>query len=194
LKRTFSLIAVVALAALALAPPVSGALDASMPRKALAEPAALLFLGAVAGWLSPGRPSAFLAPAGVAAGSALVVFWMIPRSIDETQIVPAASGLYAVCLFLSGALLSKCLPLLPRVARTAYALYVASMLVAVGLLYASQSTLWCSAYTIDDQHAFGRALTVVGGVLYVLVLAAIPGWLRQPNAAAGAEPSPGHRR
>jgi hypothetical protein len=66
------------------------------------------------------------------------------------------------------------LPLLPGVARVAYALYFSSMIVALGLLYA---TLLCSAYTLEDQHAFGWMLVPVGLVAYLFVLVSMPRWL-----------------
>ena len=102
---------------------------------------------------------------------------MISRSIDLTQIYPGANALYVISLFVAGWLLSQYLPLLPGVARVVYALYFSSMLVAFGLLYASQSTLLCSAYTLEDQHAFGWMLVPLGLVVYLLVLVSMTGWL-----------------
>jgi hypothetical protein len=102
---------------------------------------------------------------------------MIPRSIDLTQIYPSANALYVASLFAAGLLLSHYLPLLPRIASVAYALYFTSMIVAFGLLYASQSTLLCSAYTLEDQHAFGGMLVRLGLVAYLVVLAFMTRWL-----------------
>src|SRR6516165_5486752 len=67
-------------------------------------------------------------------------------------------------------LLFSRLPLLSGVPRTTYALYFSSMFVALGLLYASQSTLLFSTFTLEDQHAFGWILVSVGLVAYLLVL------------------------
>jgi len=107
----------------------------------------------------------------------MLMFWMIPRSIDLTQIDPHMNGLYVFSLFVVGFLLSRYLPLLPGVARVVYALYFSSMIVALGLLYASLTTLLCSAFTLEDQHAFGRVLVPFGLVLYTLALVRIPSWL-----------------
>ena len=105
---------------------------------------------------------------------------MIPRSIDLTQIYPSANSLYVISIFAAGFLLSYYLRLLPGVARVAYALYFSSMIVASGLLYAAQPTLLCSAYTLEDQHAFGWMLVPLGLVVYLLVLVAMTRWLVQP--------------
>ena len=117
------------------------------------------------------------APAAVVAATLLLLFWMIPRSIDFTQSYSSANALFVISLFGTGLLLSHYLPLLPGVARVAYALYFSSMIVALGLLYACQSTLLCSAYTLEDQHAFGWMLVPVGLVAYLFVLVSMPRWL-----------------
>ncbi len=113
------------------------------------------------------------ASAAVGAATLVFLFWMIPRSIDLTQIYPSVNAIYVVSLFAVGCLLAHYLPLLPGVARVVYALYFSSMIVAFGLLYASQSTLLCSAYTLEDQHAFGWMLVPLGIVAYLVVLASI---------------------
>ena len=102
---------------------------------------------------------------------------MIPRSIDFTHASPSANALFVISLFASGLLLSHYLSLLPGVARVAYALYFSSMIVALGLLYACQSTLLCSAYTLEDQHAFGWMLVPVGLAAYLFALVSVPRWL-----------------
>ncbi len=58
-----------------------------------------------------------------------------------------------------------------------YALNFSSMIVALGLLYASLNTLLCSAFTLEDQHAFGWMLVPLGLVLYMIVLIRMPRWL-----------------
>lgn len=107
----------------------------------------------------------------------MLMFWMIPRSIDLTQIYREVNSLYVFSLFAVGFLLSSYLPLLPGVARVVYALYSSSMIVALGLLYASLTTLLCSAFTLEDQHAFGWILVPLGLALYMIVLVRMPRWL-----------------
>jgi hypothetical protein len=165
---------------LLLLPRIDAAFSATMPRKALAEPLLLLFLGWVLSRLVPWWRKASYAPSTVAGATLLVLFWMIPRSIDFTQIYPDANSLYVFSLFGVGFLLSHYLPLLPGVARVVYALYFSSMIVALGLLYASLATLLCSTFTLEDQHAFGRMLIPLGIVLYLLGLVFVPRWLTLP--------------
>jgi sugar phosphate permease len=168
---------VFALPATLLLPPIDSVFSATMPRKALAEPLLLLAAGWALSQLFTTRRFPMLAPFAVVVATSLILFWMIPRSIDLTQIYVAANGLYVICLFVVGFLLSHSLPLLSGVAKTVYALYFSSMLVASGLLYASQSTLLCSAFTLADQHRFGWILVVLGLATYFLALASVPRWL-----------------
>jgi hypothetical protein len=177
LKNISRLLTILLLPALLLLPRLDAIFSATMPRKALLEPLLLLLCGWTASRLCPWRRSPSHAPSAVVAATLLFLFWMIPRSIDLTQIYPNVNALYIISLFAAGFLLSRYLPSLPGVTRVTYALYFSSMLVAFGLLYASQSTLLCSAFTLEDQHAFGWMLVLLGLMAYLLVLVAIPRWL-----------------
>ena len=179
MKNISKLLIVSLLPALLLLPRIDAIFSATMPRKALGESLLLLLCGWAASRLCPWRRVAFHAPSAVVAATLLFLFWMISRSIDLTQIYPSANGLYVVSLFAVGFLLSHYLPMLAGAARVAYGLYFSSMIVAFGLLYASQSTLLCSAYTLEDQHAFGWMLVPLGLGAYLLVLTSMPRWLVQ---------------
>ena len=165
------------LPALLLLPRIDAIFSATMPTKALGESLLLLLCGWAISRLCPWRRMASHAPSAVVAATLLFLFWMIPRSIDLTQIYPSANALYVISLFAVGFLLSHYWPLLPGIARVAYALYFSSMIVALGLLYACQSTLLCSAYTLEDQHAFGWMLVPVGLAAYLFALVSVPRWL-----------------
>jgi hypothetical protein len=171
LKNTFRLAVLLLPPMLVLLPPIDALFSAGMPQKALGEPLVLLFCGIAASGLW--RPSAALASAIVAGATLLLLFWMIPRSIDFTQIYAWANALYAFCLSAAGFLLASGFFLLPPVGRTLYSLYFCSMLVAVGVLYSSQTTLYCSAFTLQDQHDFGTVLFVLGLILYPLAVLSI---------------------
>jgi hypothetical protein len=177
LKNIFRPSAVLILPALLLVPRVEAIFSATMPRKALVESVLLLLCGWAASRHSAGRRTSSYAPPAVVAATLLLLFWKIPRSLDLTQISYGANVLYVISLFCVGFLLSRYFPLLSGVAKAAYALYFSSMLVAFGLLYASQSTLLCSAFTLEDQHAFGWMLVAVGLVAYLCVLASLTRWL-----------------
>ena len=177
MKNICKLLIVALLPALLLLPRVDAVFSATMLRKALAESVLLLLGGCAVSRLCPWRRWTAHAPPAVVAATLLLLFWMIPRSIDFTQSYSSANALFVISLFGAGLLLSHYLPLLPSVARVAYALYFSSMIVALGLLYACQSTLLCSAYTLEDQQAFGWMLVPVGLVAYLFVLVSMPRWL-----------------
>jgi len=185
LKNLSRLPAALIVPALLLLPPIDAFFNSTMPGKALAEPLLLLLNGWAVSRFCAGRAIASHAPSAVGAATLLFLFWMIPRSIDLTQIYSGANVLYVIGLFAAGFLLSHYLPLLSGVARVAYALYLSSMITASGLLYASQSTLLCSAYTLENQHAFGWMLVALGLVAYLFTLASMTTWLL-PARRAGS--------
>jgi hypothetical protein len=156
---------------LVLLPPVNALFSAGMPQKALGEPLVLLLCGSAASgfW----RPSSTFAPAIVTGATLLLLFWMIPRSIDFTQIYAWTNALYAISLSAAGVLLATGFMMLPPIGRAIYSLYFCSMLVALGLLYSGQTTLYCSAFTLQDQHDFGTLLFAFGLVLYPLAVLSI---------------------
>ena len=137
----------------------------------------LLACGWAASRLCPWRRRASHAPSAVVAATLLFLFWMIPRSIDLTRMIVALMLSHVISLFAAGFLLSYYFSLLPGVARVAYALYFSSMIVAFGLLYASQSTLLWSDDTLEQQHAFGWMLVPLGLFAYLLVLVSMARWL-----------------
>ncbi len=181
MKSISRLLAVLLMPSLFALPRIDAFLSATMPRKALVETLLLLLCGWAASRLWPWRRTASYAPSAVVAATLLILFWMIPRSIDLTQIYSSANASYIASLFAAGFLLSRYWPLLPGVARVAYALYFSSMIVAFGLLYASQNTLLCSAYTLEQQHAFGWMLVPLGLGAYLFVLVFMKRWLVQPT-------------
>ncbi len=164
--------------ALLLLPRSETFLGATMTKKALVEPLVLLLYGWAVSRLYRLRGKPLYPPAAIAAATLLLLFWMIPRSIDLTQIHRGIDALYVISLVAAGCLLAQYLPSLLSVTRVVYALYLASMVVGLGLIYASQSTLLCSAYTLEIQHAFGWTLVPVGLGVYLLVLTYMTGWLR----------------
>ncbi len=177
MKNISKLLIVSLLPAFLLLPRIDAIFSATMPKKALAESLFVMLSGWAISRRCAWRRTASHAPSAVAAATLLFLFWMIPRSIDLTQIYPSANALYVISLFAAGYLLSRYLPMLPGVARAAYSLYFSSMIVAFGLLYASQATLLCSAYTLEDQHAFGWMLVPLGLGAYLLVLVSMTRWL-----------------
>jgi len=176
-KAIYSLVPVLLLALLLLLPRIDAFFSVSMARKALAEPLLLLLCGWVASRLGARCRSPALAPSALVTAAFLLLFWMIPRSIDLTQIRPGANALYVVSMAVAGFLFSGYFPLLSGVAKVASALYLSSMLVALGLLYAFQSTLLCSAFTLKDQHAFGWMLVALGLVAYLWAFTSMARWL-----------------
>jgi hypothetical protein len=165
-------------------PSIDVTFNATLPRKALAEPILLLVLGWVLSRVVPWWRTASYAPSAVAGATLLLLFWMIPRSIDLTQIYPDANSLYVLSLFTVGFLLSHYLPLLPGIARAVYALHFSSMIVALGLLYASLVTLCALPLRSKISTLSARCSFPLGLVLYLLALVSMPRWLSHSKLAA----------
>ena len=176
-KTLFRILPVLALVALLVTAQADHIMSATMVRKAVLEPLLLLTAGYASARPTSGPWANAIAPAAVAAATLLIAFWMIPHSVDLTQIHASARVFFVLSLFAAGLLLSTYIPALPRVASVAYAIYSSSMIAAVGVLYASQTTLWCSAYTLDDQRRFGMTFAAFGFVGYGVIMFRLPRWL-----------------
>jgi len=82
-------------------------------------------------------------------------------------------AIVAIALFVSRARL----PAEASSAATSTIYRIRSVYFIFILVVACQSTLLCSAYTLEDQHAFGWMLVPVGLAAYLFALVSVPRWL-----------------
>jgi len=99
-----------------------------------------------------------------------LMFWMIPRSIDITEIKEIYDYLYHGDMILSGFILAKSLPQVSFIIQFFFGLYISSMIVALGLVFKSEQTPICSAYNLYQQHQVGKVLIYIGLLFYILTI------------------------
>ncbi len=174
-------IAIVVALVLAM-PPLAGWFSATMPRHQLIQVPAMVVLGAVAakGW--KGRPGPEWDPALLVIAVGIMMFWMVPRSLDAAASGAVADQLLHISWFMGGAILSHSLPRVSVVVPVALGIHAVAMLFAVGLVYMLYPGLICTAYNLEQQRMTGRVLFYVAPALGV----ALWGWILHRMASGGS--------
>jgi hypothetical protein len=171
------------LAVLLALPPLAQWFSATMPRHQLIQVPALLVLGAVAARQGSssgsGRPAGDRGPALLVLAIGILMFWMVPRSVDLAASNAAADQLQHVSSFLAGAGFARTLPALSVVTTMALGIHGVAMLAAQGLVYTLYPGLICTAYTLQQQLTTGRFLLYAAPMLGL----GLWGWVLRRMAA-----------
>ncbi len=101
------------------------------------------------------------------AAQAILVYWMLPVSVDRAVVLPWVDAAKIVSLIGAGALLGTALARSTTVVQMFFTGYAASMLVAAGMNLALSDTRLCNAYSLDSQLRAGTA-TAAWGVMLVV--------------------------
>jgi hypothetical protein len=168
-------------------PPLRAALEGSM---ALQMTVQLPLLGLVGGILAWGLRSSephwlheadWLGMPGVLLAVFTIVFWMLPRSLDEAL----ADSRMDMAKFLAMPLLAG-LPVasswqrLPSLGRGFLGANAVSMLITAGGLYLSAPVRVCAYYRLDQQEAAGKALIGIAAAVGLFsLITALVGWRRE---------------
>lgn len=176
----------IAVAIVLALPPLASWFSATMPRHQLMQVPAMLLLGIVAahGWAKGRRwrPDPEWDPALLVLAVGVMVFWMVPRSLDSAASSMVADQLLHVSWFLAGAALAHTLPRTTFAVWMALGIHAVAMLAAVGLVYTLYPGLICTAYNIQQQRETGRAMLYAAPVLGVVLW----GWAARRMAAPAA--------
>lgn len=111
----------------------------------------------------------------------VLVYWMLPSSIDRALVVPRVDAFKVVSLWSCGVLLRHCAERAPWLVQLFFIGTVLPMLVWAGLYFASTDLRLCNAYSLDSQIAAGRSL--VGLAVALAVWWAARATLSSRNAA-----------
>lgn len=167
-------------------PPLAQWFSATMPRHQLLQVPAMLLLGAVAArGGATGRqrwPTPEWDPAILVLVVGVMMFWMVPRSLDLAASNMVADQLLHVSWFLVGAALAYTLPRITVTVTMALGIHAVAMLAAVGLVYTLYPGLICTAYNIQQQRETGQAMLYAAPVLGV----ALWGWALRRAAVPSA--------
>lgn len=148
----------------------------------------------VAGWQLAARPArpvlrAGLDPFGLTSLSALLfisAYWMVPRALEQSLMLPVAEAAKFISLLLAGALL----PGAARRARLVIQLFFLGnfcwMSAIAGIQYQDMPQRLCNAYALDDQLITGTGLVALS------LLLAIAWCLRHGQALLSNSPATTH--
>ena len=113
-------------------------------------------------WLPPNsRAAARYDVQGLATFTAttfIAAYWMIPRALEQTLIMPAAEAAKLASLLMAGFALPGALRRAHVVVQLFFVANACAMMAIAGLLYQDLPQRLCNAYLLDDQGATGGAL------------------------------------
>lgn len=104
---------------------------------------------------------------GTLLAAAIIVFWMVPRALDESLISNSTALAKYVSLPMAGAALTLSWRNLGIPGRLFFAGNASSMLFASGALYVELRLPLCSAYALQEQMVAGYGLTVAAFIFVV---------------------------
>jgi len=148
-------------------PPLDPYLDGDMTRLMLIQVPTLILLGVLLGPLMGvkfpmGQNFAF---AGLILGLGLVMFWMIPRSLDLAVVDSRIDALMHLTLLAAGLMLRLSLPCLPLLIQMAAGIYATAMAASLGVILNQTKERICATFTLEQQQAAGSAILWACGLL-----------------------------
>ncbi|MCC6348604.1 MAG: hypothetical protein IT347_03310 [Candidatus Eisenbacteria bacterium] len=153
-----------------LAPPLDPYLDGVMVRVVLIQVPLLLVLGALVGRRTPDAAARRWDPAGftgLAFAAGALVFWMLPRSLDEAARSEVMDQLRHLSLLAAGFGLGAGWRRLPFAARGGASILTVAMLGAMGVFYSRYDALVCGWFTLAQQREAGAAMLRASGLALV---------------------------
>lgn len=143
-----------------------GMLEASMLRHMTVQLPLLVACGALCRpWLSHAATwRAQLAAcdthglAGMTASAFVLMYWMIPRALEQSLATPAATVLKFASLLVLGLVLPGSLGRAHAVVQLFFVANVATTMAIAGMLYQQIPQRLCNTYLLDDQVDAGQAL------------------------------------
>ena len=152
-------------------------LDSVMYRHLLIQIPSLILLGYLGGkrFLKGSAPTGIERELNARGFSGLIfftgvlIFWMLPLSIDSTVSSDLRDNLMHICMLFAGIFLASSERTAPPVLKSAYEIYFTAMIIAMGNIYAVYSELICASYTLEQQHQTGYFLLYLSPVLFFAV-------------------------
>lgn len=130
----------------------------------------LLVLG---GWctlraMAGGRAARLLAPwnryglTGFIAAQVILAYWMLPLALDRAIVLPGADVIKIVTLCACGAMLQHSVARAPLVLQLFFIGYTVSMMIWLGIYFASTDLRLCNAYSLASQIDAGYGIALLG--------------------------------
>lgn len=147
-------------------------LSVTMPRHQLIQLPAMLIMGISLGYTLKKRVNLNLAwsIAALIFVMASLIFWMLPRSVDEAVIYPWFNRIMHVNMLLSGFLIIVGLDSVMFEIKVLFLGMLTAKIFASGITLRVFDILLCSAFTIDQQKETGKYLLFISIALLILTL------------------------
>ncbi len=111
-------------------------------------------------WRLCGKYNEYGVP-GLLLAAFVAAYWMIPKSLDDVLLFPAAAAGKYLGLFIAGVALFDSLRRANNVIKLFFLGNFSWMSAIAGLIYQEETTRLCNVYLLSDQELAGRGLVVL---------------------------------
>jgi hypothetical protein len=95
----------------------------------------------------------------------ILVYWMLPISIDRAVVIPWVDGLKIISMIIAGVCVGQALQKAPLAIQLFFIGYFTAMMIWLGLYFATTEVRLCNVYSLSSQHMTGYGLVVISGTL-----------------------------
>lgn len=95
----------------------------------------------------------------------ILVYWMLPISIDRAVVIPWVDALKVVSMIFAGVCVGQGLQKAPLAIQLFFIGYFTAMMIWLGLYFATTELRLCNVYSLSSQHLTGYGLIVISGIL-----------------------------
>ncbi len=152
--------------------PLNDWFSLTMVRHQILQLPAMALLGIVAGLVySNARPKNRSTQIAILiAAMAILLFWMLPRSIDLTIVYPWINRVMHLMVFAAGLSIAWGLVGCFFEVQIAFPLMLASMFIATGMALRGFTILLCSSFMLEEQQETGLYLIFLGLGIFVITI------------------------
>lgn len=151
-----------------VSPPIDNYLDVVMARHVLIQIPSLLLLGYLAGIKKDTSGFNPYGLSGLIFFTGTIIFWMIPRSLDNAVLFNSIDQIMHLNMFIAGFFLRSSISLIPFMVKGVYLIQSIAMSTALGVLYLNYPSWVCAVYTIEQQKETGRGLLFISAAVFLL--------------------------
>jgi len=95
----------------------------------------------------------------------ILVYWMLPLSIDRAVVMPWVDGVKVITMIIAGICVGQALQKAPLAIQLFFIGYFTAMMIWLGLYFATTEIRLCNVYSLSSQHLTGYGLVVISGFL-----------------------------
>lgn len=98
---------------------------------------------------------------GLMLAQTILVYWMLPISIDRAIVIPWVDGLKIVSMIIAGVFVGDALRRSPATLQLFFMGYFAAMTIWLGIYFIVTQTRLCNAYSLNSQRWTGYGLLLI---------------------------------